>query len=146
MTTAQFSCEISSSDPTVPLVLKIYIDGDNVKTLDPVPNKYQFESLISDSETTENHSIEFELLGKLPEHTIVDDQGNIVKDAVVTVRNKQFESIAIDTVFDQRTQYQHDFNGSGDQITDEFFGAMGCNGRTKFEFTTPIYIWMLENL
>jgi len=146
MATAQFSCEISNSDPTVPLVLKIYIDSTNVLTLAPVPAEYHFESTVEDSELTQNHTIEFELLGKSPEHTIVDDQGNIVKDAVISIRNKKLETIPIDTAFDQRTQYWHDFNGSGEQITDEFFGAMGCNGRTRFEFTTPIYIWMLENL
>lgn len=146
MATAHFSCEISNSDPAVPLILKIYVDGINVATLNPVPSVYQFESLVDDNEVTENHCIEFELLGKLPDHTVINDQGDIIKDAVVQIRNKQFELIPVDTVFDQRTQYRHDFNGSGEEIDDEFFGILGCNGRARFEFTTPIYIWMLENL
>ena len=146
MATTQFSCEISNSDPAVPLVLKIYIDGANVLTLAPVPAEYYFESTFEDSELTQTHTIEFELLGKSPEHTVVDDQGNIVKDAVITIRNKKLETILIDAAFDQRTQYWHDFNGSSEKIRDEFFGVMGCNGQTRFEFTTPIYVWMLENL
>lgn len=146
MATAQFNCNISNSDPAVPLVLKIYIDGVNVETLAPVPADYYFESTVEDSEIAQDHVIEFELLGKLPEHTVVDDQGNIVKDAVVTIHNKQFECIPIDAAFNQRTQYRHDFNGSGQEINDEFFGAMGCNGTARFTFTTPVYVWLLENL
>lgn len=146
MATTQFSCKISNSDPAVPLVLKIYIDNANVKTLTPVPAEYNFESTVEDSEATQTHVIEFELLGKLPEHTVVDDQGHIVKDAVITIHNKKLETILIDAAFDQRTEYRHDFNGSSDKIVDEFFGVMGCNGRTRFEFTTPVYVWLLENL
>ena len=146
MPTAQFCCEISNSDPTVPLVLTIQVNDIPVETINPVPENYYFEHNFEDTVDPCTHTIEFELSGKLPEHTVVDDQNNIIKDAVVTIKNKQFESVAIDIPFDEQTKYHHNFNDSQHDIVDEFYGVMGCNGTAKFQFTTPIYVWLLENL
>ena len=158
MATTQFSCEISNSDPAVPLVLKIYIDGANVLTLAPVPAEYYFESTFEDSELTQTHTIEFELLGKSPEHTVVDDQGNIVKDALITVENFQIDDIDISSILtgypnalynDVPThiiKYCHDFNGTQPALLDTFHGMMGCNGTVTLKFTTPVYLWLLENM
>lgn len=141
-----FSCDISSSNPAVPLTLRIRLDSADILTLTPVPHDYKFQYTFSDSDTVQEHLMEFVLEGKLPEHTIVDDQGNIVSDVTVAVKNKAFESVAVDTVFNQKTVYQHNFNGSSEPIDDEFHNIMGCNGCASFRFTTPIYLWMLENL
>jgi len=43
-------------------------------------------------------------------------------------------------------QYQHDFNGTGNPTIDKFYGEMGCNGTVSLKFTTPIYLWLLENM
>jgi hypothetical protein len=42
--------------------------------------------------------------------------------------------------------YHHDTNGSTAPVTDSFYGTMGCNGRVEMRFTTPIYLWLLENM
>ena len=42
--------------------------------------------------------------------------------------------------------YRHDYNGTTDPFDDEFYGEMGCNGTVSLKFTTPIYLWLLENL
>ena len=78
--------------------------------------------------------------------TLINDQGEITKDVTVSLTNKNFESINIDTVMEQCSTYHHDFNGSQEPIDDGFFGTLGCNGVVKFKFSTPIYLWMLENL
>jgi hypothetical protein len=31
-------------------------------------------------------------------------------------------------------------------IKDKFYGSMGCNGTITFEFNTPFYLWLLENM
>jgi hypothetical protein len=146
MSTVCFSCTISSSDPAVPLTLRIVLDSRDILNLSPVPENYKFEYTFDDSDDVQQHVMEFVLDGKLPEHTVVDEQGNIVSDVTVTVDNKAFESVTIDGIFNQTTAYHHDFNGSQEPIIDEFFGTLGCNGRAEFRFTTPIYLWMLENL
>jgi hypothetical protein len=44
------------------------------------------------------------------------------------------------------TKYQHDFNGTREPVIEKFYGTMGCNGSAKFEFSSPVYLWILENL
>ena len=146
MSTAQFRCEISNTNPAIPLVLTIRINNVPIQTLSPVPAKYQFEHDFEDTADPQQHQIEFELSGKLLEHTKIDAHGNIISDAVVIIKNKEFESVMVDMPFDQHTQYRHNFNNNGQEIVDEFFGIMGCNGTACFKFTTPIYVWLLENL
>lgn len=94
----------------------------------------------------EIYLLEIEMSGKLPEHTIVDDAGNLAEDRLIEISDFAIDDIALAQLFTEKTQYHHDFNGSQAPVVDEFFGAMGCNGVVKFEFTAPAYIWMLENM
>jgi hypothetical protein len=105
-----------------------------------------------------NHVLEIELYGKLPEHTEIDSAGNIVKDALITVENFKIDDLDISSMLtcypnelysDVPThiiQYCHDFNGTQSAIIDRFHGSLGCNGTVTLKFTTPIYLWLLENM
>jgi hypothetical protein len=42
--------------------------------------------------------------------------------------------------------YRHNLNGNGPEIEDQFFGDLGCNGSVELKFTTPVYLWLLENM
>jgi hypothetical protein len=56
------------------------------------------------------------------------------------------DGIEIDQVFANRSRYTHSFNSDANAIVDDFFGVMGCNGVVEFAFTSPVYLWLLENL
>jgi hypothetical protein len=86
------------------------------------------------------------MFGKLPEHTKVDEQGNIVQDAVLKIDGVKFDDIEIDQLLSEQAVYQHDFNGNGPQVQEKFYGAMGCCGRVTLQFESPVYLWLLENL
>jgi hypothetical protein len=90
--------------------------------------------------------VEIEMSGKLPEHTAIDDQGNIVEDCTIEISEFSLDEIALVHLFTDNCKYTHDFNGSQAPVVDKFFGNMGCNGIVKFEFSAPLYIWMLENM
>jgi hypothetical protein len=94
----------------------------------------------------EKYTVEIEMSGKLPEHTVIDDQGNIVKDRMIEISEFSLDEIALVHLFTDNCKYAHDFNGSQAAVVDKFFGNMGCNGIVKFEFSAPLYIWMLENM
>jgi hypothetical protein len=83
---------------------------------------------------------------KTLDDTVVDDTGNILKDARLVVSNLSFEDIELNQLVFQRAVYTHNFNGTQDTIKDEFYGEMGCNGTVDIEFTTPIYLWLLEHM
>ena len=104
------------------------------------------------------HALTIELYGKLPQHTQIDSDGNIVKDAMIVVENFQIDDIDISSILLDYPnalykdiplhiiQYCHDFNGTQPAVLDTFHGSMGCNGTVTLKFTTPIYLWLLENM
>lgn len=142
--TATFECQIDTTNPACPLSIDVLIDGNSVYKNDHVDGAITLQKSIVDDEG--EHKIEFVLSGKLPEHTVVDDQGNITQDAMLTIKNLKLDGIDIDQLAVESAVYTHNFNGSGDMIQDKFYGSLGCNGTVELTFTSPVYLWMLENM
>jgi hypothetical protein len=83
---------------------------------------------------------------KLPENTRIDDQGNIVDDALIDIENVCLDEINIDTMLHSLADYVHDGNGSQAMAVDKFYGHLGCNGQVTLKFSAPVYLWLLENM
>jgi hypothetical protein len=94
----------------------------------------------------ESHVLEFVLSGKIPEHTRITEQGEITSDVTVRIQDISFDDIEIDQIVSELAEYHHDFNGTQSAVIERFYGEMGCNGTVRLEFTTPVYLWLLENL
>ena len=99
-----------------------------------------------DDADDESHVLEFVLSGKTIEHTKITDQGEITSDVRVRIQDIAFDDIEIDQIVSELAEYHHNFNSTQPSIVDRFYGEMGCNGTVRLEFTTPIYLWLLENM
>jgi len=77
---------------------------------------------------------------------VIDDQGNIIKDVVVEIVDISFDDVELGQIFYDKTFYYHDLNGTKDPVEDRFFGTMGCNGKVRLDFSSPVFIWLLENM
>ena len=128
--------------------MEIWLDDHKFFDLDHIDGYYDKDHLVEYkiNDIDGEHELRFVLKNKLSEHTTTDAQGNILSDARAIVKNIKFDSIDCDYLISTIAQYQHDFNGTGDKITQKFYGEMGCNGTVTVKFTTPIYLWLLENL
>ena len=144
METVKFSCVVSSTDFNVPLGLEIWLDQHLFFDQGHIDKIYQVEYELSDDDG--DHELRFILKNKQPDHTQVDDLGNIVSDATVTLSDIEFDGINCQYLTTKLAQYHHDYNGSQDPVVDKFYGSMGCNGTVSLKFSTPIYIWLLENM
>lgn len=125
-----------------PLEFQIKLDGVVVHRLSTDSEHVQFE-LVDDEA---NHELEFELLNKLPDHTKIDQDNNILQDALIEITNITVDGINIDQICHDHSEYQHNYNGSGTAVCERFYGHMGCNGIVSLKFTTPIYLWLLETM
>jgi len=141
---AIFECQIGTTDPACPLGITVLIDGEIAYVNHHVNETVNLQKSIPDEDG--EHKIEFVLSGKLPEHTKVDESGNIIQDAMLTIKNVKLDSIDIDQLVTEQAVYTHDFNGGGKTTEDKFYGNLGCNGTAKLVFTSPVYLWMLENM
>lgn len=140
-------CKLSleATTPGSHIGLQIRLDGrvifDSYEALD----HHAFEHEFTDSANAQ-HVLEIEMMGKLPSDTEIDSQGQILSDRAITIENMAFDDIELGQLVIDSATYTHDFNGSQDTIQDQFYGSLGCNGIVRIEFSSPVYLWMLENM
>ena len=144
MDTINFCCTITPTSADVPLGLEIWIDDQKLFDQAHVQESHRFSTDFSDEDG--EHELRLVLKNKLSEHTRVDANNTIVSDARISVSNVEFEGIALNQLVPALAEYQHNFNGTGELSTHKFYGELGCNGTVSLRFTTPIYLWLLENM
>ena len=144
METVQISFDVETSDSECPLGIQIWLDDSLLLDNPHVKEKIAFAHDISDDDG--EIQLRIVMSGKTADHTRVDDQGNIIKDATLQLSAVTIDGIDINQLFLEKCVYTHDFNGTQPEIQDTFHGVAGCNGTIVFEFTTPIYLWLLENM
>ena len=140
----KFTCNIGTGNAEIPLGIQVWIDDQCLFDQNHVQQSQIVEHELNDDDA--DHVLRFVLKNKLPEHTSVDKSGNIIQDARLFVKNIQFDNIDCDLLTYQSAEYRHNFNGTGEDTQERFYGEMGCNGTVSLKFTTPIYLWLLENL
>ena len=156
MDTVKLEFDVGTTDAECKLGVKVMLDNNIIYNNSHVTEIDHVTHDINDQDA--EHELTIELYGKLPEHTEIDTAGNIVKDALITVENFKIDDIDISSILthfpnqlysDVPTniiQYCHDFNGTQPAVVDRFHGSLGCNGTVTLKFTTPIYLWLLENM
>ena len=141
--TTKISCTIGTNNPAAELGLEVWLDDQQLFDTIHVNNQ-QLEWQIVEDEA--DHELRFIMKNKTIDHTQIDTNGNIIKDATIKINDLSFDEIALGQVFIDHAEYAHDFNGTKDSVTEKFYGEMGCNGTVSLKFTTPIYLWLLENM
>ena len=144
MNTISLEFDIGTNRADCVLGVRVCLDGTTVYDNPHVTEMYHFKHDISDEDG--EHQLTIELYGKQPEHTKIDQSGNIIQDALLSVTGILLDGISIDQMSTELIEYHHDFNGSRSAVVDRFYGTLGCNGQLKLSFTTPIYLWLLENM
>jgi len=142
--TIKFQCDLDTTNPLIPLGFEVLLDGKNMFKTEHVVGPCQVAFDIIDDDA--NHRLQFVMTGKTADHTKIDDNGNITSDTLLKISNVQVDDIILDQLLNNMIEYTHDFNGTKNTTTDKFYGIMGCNGTATFEFTTPFYLWLLENM
>jgi hypothetical protein len=142
--TITFACQVQPTNSAMALGLRVLLDQVTIFENAHVTETVQLQHQMSDADG--EHELTFELFGKLPEYTKITETGEIVSDSLLELSNISMEDIDLDQIFQSLAIYRHDFNGSQTAINDQFYGTMGCNGTVTLKFTTPVYLWLLENM
>jgi hypothetical protein len=127
-----------------PMGFEVLLDGKSMFQTNHVVGPCQVTFDVNDDEAA--HTLQFVMSGKTEEHTIIDDNNSITSDTLLKISNIQVDDIILDQFLTKLVEYTHDFNGTQELINDKFYGVMGCNGTATFKFTTPLYLWLLENM
>jgi hypothetical protein len=141
---ATISFTLGTTNPASELGFEAWIDDEKFIDINHVQNKQLIKIDISDSDS--EHTLELILKNKKETDTKIDADGNIVSDAVLTISDLAFDEIKLGHMVTELATYIHNFNGTQELTQDRFYSEMGCNGTVSLKFTTPIYLWLLENM
>lgn len=156
MNTVKLEFDISTTDADCKLGVKVALDNNIIYDNAHVTQTDHVAHDVDDQDG--DHVLTIELYGKLPQHTEIDSQGNIIKDVMIAIENFKIDDLDISSILttyptrlyaDVPThiiQYCHDYNGTQSRVVEPFHSHMGCNGTVTLKFTTPIYLWLLENM
>lgn len=139
----KIGCDIASTNPSADLQLEMWIDNNKILDTCIVEHRH-IEHRILDVDG--EHELKFVLKNKKDSDTQIDEAGNIIKDSLIEITNLTFDDIELNHIMHQLSVYRHNSNGRTDYIEDKFYESMGCNGTVTLKFTTPIYLWLLENM
>ena len=129
-----------------PLELAVFLDSVQVYQAEINDLKQKIEIVVNEEDQEQKHVLELHMRGKLPSHTILDTFGQIKEDRLLEITDITLDEIDINQVFVKNARYKHDFNGTNDETEEIFYGTMGCNGTVTLEFSTPAYLWLLQNM
>lgn len=138
------SCLIDTTNPKAKLGFEIWVDDDKVLDIDHVKEPTEFLREFPEDEA--EHTLKFVMKNKTQFDTRIDYDGNILKDACLEIKQISFDGIQLTYPVLQQMTYMHDYNGFGQEVVDKFYGNMGCNGEAILTYSTPIYLWLLENI
>ena len=142
--TITITFELTTSDSQAELGFEAWVDDEKFVDVAHVQGPQLIK--IDMSDTDGEHTLKLILKNKTAAHTKIDEQGNIVSDTTLTISNLAFDEIKLGHMVTKLATYDHDFNGTKAPVQDQFYGEMGCNGTVSLGFTTPIYLWLLENM
>ena len=136
---------LATTDATAILGFEAWINERKVLDVDHVKETQSVAVELDDEDNTE-HELRLVLKNKTTAHTRVDEHGNIVADARLVITDMAFDEIQLKNIFVEQAVYTHDFNGTGKETEDKFYGELGCNGTVSLKFATPMYLWLLEHM
>jgi len=109
-----------------------------------------FEDLIKDSteinwegDIQDSNTLTIEMYNKNPGDTVLENN-TIVKDVVLNIDNIEIDDVELREMLHVKSIYHPDGDDTPGVI-DKCIN-LGWNGKWHLEFTSPTYIWFLENL
>jgi hypothetical protein len=144
METIDISFDLTSSDYTCGLGFEVFYKDKQMLNIDHVTSDSPVAFTLDAEEG--DQELKFIMKNKTMDHTTVDENGQIVKDAFLKISNFYIDNQELGYTFLEQCKYHHDFNGTQDPVEDEFYGDMGCNGTVTFSFQSPIHLWLIMNM
>ena len=130
---------------------KSYSMGDIISTEDK-PTLIEFEHELDDGQ---EYSLKIKRAGKSKGQTVANEKGDLIKDQLLHIKSIEIDEIDIGALVYEGV-YTPDYPEpwatqqaeAGTKLQKSFKNVttMGHNGTWKFKFSSPFYMWLLENL
>ena len=130
---------------------KSHFTGDISSTEDK-PTIVEFEY---EFEEGTDYNLIIKRSGKYKSQTVVNDNGDILKDQLLHIKSIEIDEIDIGALVYEgvyKPEYPEPWASqqreAGTELPESFKNvtSIGHNGTWKFKFESPFYMWLLENL
>jgi len=131
---------------------KVLLDGELIESGEVVEKAESGDEKIitfSKELIEGDHVLQIRLVDKQNHHTPVDENGNILADQLLNIKQIEIDEIELDYLFYQLGKYHKQINGSADYESEplpDSYKNLGWNGEWRLKFSVPTYMWFLENL
>jgi hypothetical protein len=153
----KFKLELYATMWDNPPVAEIAIDDTSIVKKDITgtedkPDVIEFEHELTEGE---NYGLIIKRSGKGKSQTVVNQKGDILKDQLLHIKSIEIDEIDIGSLVyegvytpDYPEPWASQQRESGQELRESFKNVtkMGHNGTWSFKFTSPWYMWLLENL
>ena len=103
-----------------------------------------------------NHCLEIVFQNKTDQDTTMDQNGNILSDLILNIDSIEIDEIDLGSLLWTASDYRPDYpekyrlemskQGKDLPVSVKNCVNLGWNGRWILPFTSPFYIWLLENI
>ena len=153
----KFKIELYATMWDKPPHAEIFVNNDNhfsgyISSTKKEPTMIEFQQ---DLEETKNHTLTIKGLKKDSRQTIINEKGDLLKDQLLHIKSISIDDIDIGALLFEGV-YTPDYpepwatqqRNAGVNLRESFKNvtALGFNGQWKFQFSSPFYMWLLENL
>jgi hemin uptake protein HemP len=140
MDTEKVSIEINISSTYWDVIPRAKVKLDSTvlfqgEVNEPITIKHDFDLIEGD------HVIEVILTNKDGRRDTIIENGKIVKDMLLTVDSVLLDDIDLGYLITTKSSYDTTEGTNHNNMT-----SLGWNGSWKLPFTSPVYMWLLENL
>ena len=153
----KFKLEIHATMWDKPPVAEVLINNksyfkDDITATEDKPQVIEFEH---EFEEGVDHELTIKRSGKITNQTIVNDKGDLLKDQLLNIKGIEIDEIDLGAlVFEgvYTPEYPEPWateqKEAGIELKKSFKNVtqMGHNGTWRFKFSSPFYMWLLENL
>jgi hypothetical protein len=153
----KFKLELYATMWDKPPVVNILIDGKSyhngdITGTEDAPNVIEFEK---DLDTEKSHQLVIQRSGKSDSQTLINAKGDILKDQLLNIKRIEVDGIDMGALVyegEYTPEYPEPWatqqREAGQDLKDSFKNVtkMGFNGTWRWTFTTPFYMWLLDNL
>jgi hypothetical protein len=153
----KFKLELYATMWNKPPVAEIKINSKSyfkseITSTEQDPTVVEFEEELTEGS---EYNLIIERSGKDNNQTVLNDKGEITKDQLLHIKNIEIDEIDIGALVYEGVytpKYPEPWatqqRESGNDLKDSFKNVtqMGFNGEWKLKFSSPFYMWLLENL
>ena len=130
---------------------KSYFNGDITGT-EEKPNVIEFEI---DMDEGKEYNLVIKRSGKDKNQTVINDKGDLLKDQLLHIKSIEVDEIDLGSLIfsgvytpEYPEPWATQQRQAGVELPESFKNvtSIGHNGIWEFKFTSPFYMWLLENL